>query len=54
MQVDLGILPTKVFFLFKLAQFFVRHFYNTMFFQDYSQDYIGEDDIIFIIEVIAI
>ena len=50
MQVDLGFLQRRFFLSFKIAQFFL----NTIFFQDLSQDYIGKDDIIYMIEVIVI
>ena len=43
MQVDPRIIPTKDFFFFQTSTFFFHCFLGV--FQDWSEDYIGEDDI---------
>ena len=53
MQVDLKISPAKVFFFQTSTIFFPLLFKYHVAFQDQSEDYIGEDDIIDMNEVIG-
>ena len=54
MQVNLKIPPTKIFSFQTKTVFFAPYFKYDVVFQDHSEDYIGENDIIDMIEVIVL